>query len=315
MDKQKALETIGRKKIGVLMGGLSEEREVSLKTGAAVLSSLERMGVDAVGMDAGRDIAFRLKDEAVDMAFIALHGRYGEDGCVQGMLEVMGVPYTGAGVAGSAIAMSKVLTKDILKSRGVATPDHVVVHKKGYGGSAGAAGMRAPVVVKPASGGSSINVSICLSDDEISPAIERAFDSGPEVIVERWVDGTLITVGIVGGKALPAIEIEAKEGFYDYRNKYTPGSTEYHIPARLDGATLDEAARMTMEVHEALGCAGVSRSEIIVDRAGKPWFIELNTIPGMTETSLLPKAAAHVGLTFDDLVMEILVEAVERQEG
>lgn len=291
------------------MGGMSSEREVSLKTGAAVLASLQRLGLAAVGIDADRGLCEKLKQEKVDIAFIALHGKYGEDGCVQGALELMGIPYTGSAVAASAIAMSKTLTKIICRSVGVPTPGWRTLMKKDFTPQS-LSGVTAPVVVKPANAGSSIAVTICMSDDQIAPAVDLAFGEDEEVLIEDFISGTLITIGVLGDMTLPAVEIEPEGGFYDYARKYTPGLTKYHVPARLPQNILDEAAAHVLAAHRALGCKGVSRSEVIVDAQGRTWFIELNTLPGMTETSLLPKEAAQMGISFDDLTLTILMEAV-----
>ena len=306
MNSGNKMARLKAKKIGVLMGGMSSEREVSLKTGSAILASLKRLGMNAVGIDAGRDVCAKLGEEKVDVAFIALHGRYGEDGCVQGALEMMGIPYTASGVAASAIAMNKRITKIVCQSAGVRTPAWKEL-KKG----ASPENIAAPVVIKPSSGGSSIGVSVCLSDEQIEPAVRLAFEEDREALAEDFIEGPLITVGILGDMIFPPIEIEPSKGFYDYSNKYTPGSTTYHIPARLPQATLDEACQMTMKIHSALGCRGATRSELIVDKDGLPWFLEINTIPGMTQTSLLPKAAAALGMTFDDLVLTMLMEALD----
>jgi D-alanine-D-alanine ligase len=310
MNSENRVARLKGKKIGVLMGGLSNEREVSLKTGAAILASLERLGMNAVGIDAGRDVCVQLTARKVDIAFIALHGKYGEDGCVQGALEMMGIPYTGAGVTASAMAMNKRVTKLVCQSVGVRTPGwRELANETDIAGAL--ACVKAPVVVKPASGGSSIGVSVCLADEEIAPAVSRAFAEDREVIIEDFIEGPLITVGLLGDMVFPPIEIEPANGFYDYSNKYTPGSTTYHIPARLPQATLDQACEMTMKIHTALGCKGATRSELIVDKDGLPWFLEINTIPGMTQTSLLPKGAAALGMSFDDLVLTMLMEAVD----
>lgn len=310
MNSENRVAWLKGKKIGVLMGGLSNEREVSLKTGAAILASLDRLGMRAVGIDAGRDVCAHLAEKRIDIAFIALHGKYGEDGCVQGALEMIGIPYTGAGVAASAMAMNKRVTKLVCRSSGVRTPGWIDVNGRANLAET-LAFVKAPVVVKPASGGSSIGVSVCLADEDIEPAAKKAFEEDREVIIEDFIEGQLITVGILGDMIFPPIEIEPSNGFYDYNNKYTPGSTTYHIPARLPQATLDQASDMTMKIHTALGCKGATRSELIVDKDGLPWFLEINTIPGMTQTSLLPKAAAAVGMSFDDLVLTMLMEAVD----
>lgn len=306
MNSGNTMAQLKAKRIGVLMGGMSSEREVSLKTGSAVLASLERLGMDAVGIDAGRDVCAKLGEGKVDIAFIALHGKYGEDGCVQGALEMMGIPYTASGVAASAIAMNKRITKLVCQGAGVRTPAWKELRK-----GASLESVTAPVVIKPASGGSSIGVSVCLGEEQIEPAVRLAFEEDREALAEDFIEGPLITVGILGDMVFPPVEIEPAKGFYDYSNKYTPGSTTYHIPARLPQATLDEACQMTMKIHSALGCRGATRSELIVDEDGLPWFLEINTIPGMTQTSLLPKAAAALGMSFDDLVLTMLMEALD----
>jgi D-alanine-D-alanine ligase len=310
MNSENAVTRLKGKKIGVLMGGMSNEREVSLKTGAAILASLGRLGMNAVGIDAGCDVCAQLAKKKVDIAFIALHGKYGEDGCVQGALTMMGIPYTGAGVAASAMAMNKRVTKLVCQSVGVRTPGWREL-ANGTDIAETLACVKAPVVVKPTSGGSSIGVSVCMADEEILPAVKKAFEEDREAIIEDFIAGPLITVGILGDMIFPAIEIEPANGFYDYSNKYTPGSTTYHIPARLPKATLDQACEMSMKIHTALGCRGATRSELIVDKEGLPWFLEINTIPGMTQTSLLPKGAAALGMSFDDLVLTMLMEAVD----
>ncbi|MBI4828113.1 MAG: ATP-grasp domain-containing protein [Nitrospinae bacterium] len=261
------MEKLKIMKVAVLMGGMSSESEVSLKSGAAALAALGRLGIEAVGIDAGRDVVERMRACGAGLAFIALHGRYGEDGCVQG------APLR----AGEDVAR---LT------------------------------LGAPCVVKPANGGSSIGVTICMTQDEIAPAVRKAFEYDGEVIVERFIEGSLITVGIIGARVLPPIEIETTGGFYDFAHKYTAGRTRYHCPARLDAKIAAQAQAMTMAMSRALGCRGMSRSELIVDRAGKPWFIELNTIPGMTELSLLPMGARQAGMSFDEMTLAILREAV-----
>jgi len=314
MVERETLDRLKTMKVGVLMGGISNEREVSLESGAAALSALKRQGINAVGIDAGRDLLEKAAGEAIDIAFIALHGRYGEDGCAQGALELADIVYTGSGVQASAVAMSKTSTKKMLKAFEIATPDYQVFEKRSFNEKKMALWIHAPAVVKPANGGSSINVSICVKDEEIAPAITAAFESDDEVIVERFIDGALLAVGIVGQTVLPAIEIETKNGFYDYSSKYTPGATIYHIPARLKDEVLKEAQAITMKVHRELRCRGFSRSELIVDKQGKVWFIELNTIPGLTKTSLLPKAAGAAGISFDELVLTILEETIKDEK-
>ncbi len=304
-------EELANMRIGVLMGGLSSEREVSLKSGAAVLASLQRQGFSAVGIDAGRDLCARLTEEKIDIAFIALHGRYGEDGCVQGALEIMGIPYTGSGVMASSVAMNKPLTKTVCGSIDVDTPFGVVVDRNWFDSEGVPPEIKAPVVVKPADGGSSIGVTICLKDEQIENAMRRALEEeGGRALIEEYIDGVLLAVGILDGNTLPIVEIETGDGFYDYGHKYTPGRTDYHIPARVNGDQLVKAGQMVQTVSMAIGAKGATRSEVILDKSGRLWFIELNTIPGMTETSLLPKAALACGISFDEMTLAILEEAL-----
>ncbi len=305
-----SLEKLKKLKIGVLMGGMSNEREVSLKTGAAVLSSLGRLGVEAVEIDGGKDVPSLIEKEKIDLAFLALHGQFGEDGCMQGMLEIMGIPYTGSGVVGSAMAMSKTITKEICVARGINTPENHVYTKSSFTGSADDCKIKAPAVVKPANGGSSIGVTVCKTDQEIAPAIAKALGEDSEALVEEFIDGPLITIGVVGSQVLPAIEIETLKGFYDYESKYTPGNTVYHLPARIDSAIEKKAGEITLEMTKALRLKGATRTDLMIDGAGTIYFIEVNTIPGMTETSLLPKAAEYSDISFDELVLRIASEAL-----
>ena len=304
------MKNLAEIKVGLLMGGLSGEREVSLMTGEAIFESLTNLGVDTVKIDAGRDLCKKIEQEKIDLAFIALHGKYGEDGCVQGALEIMDIPYTGSGVAASAVAMDKALTKAVATSAGVRTPKAVTITRDEFKTGGNPATISTPVVVKPSAGGSSIGVTICHTDNEIEGAISLALKEGDTALIETFIDGPLITIGVVGDKTLPPIEIEPVGGFYDYERKYTPGQTVYHIPARIKGDVAEEAAEMVMKMHRTLGCRGVTRSEVIVDSEERCWFIELNTIPGMTKTSLLPKAASEAGLSFDDLTRMIIEDAV-----
>ena len=305
------MKSLKQTRVGVLMGGLSNEREISLATGEAVAASLVRQGVDCVKIDAKRDLAKRLLEEKVGLAFIALHGRYGEDGCVQGLLELMDIPYTGSRVAASAIAMSKRLTKIYASAADMPTPPWIIVSKRVFDPSSARAPMAPPAVVKPANGGSSVNVTIVMDEREMIPAISRALMEDDEAIVERYIDGKQLTVGVLAGQALPAIEIEPIQGFYDYANKYTPGNTIYHLPARVDDDTAALAGEMALKMHRELGCRGQTRSDFILDDSGRLWFIEINTIPGMTRTSLLPKAADHAGISFDELVFRIIAATLQ----
>ncbi|MCX8021279.1 MAG: D-alanine--D-alanine ligase [Syntrophorhabdaceae bacterium] len=289
------------KKIGILMGGISSERDISIKSGTAVYNSLQRQGYNAKGIDVGRDVCDTLLREKIDIAFIALHGRWGEDGTVQGLLELMAIPYTGSGIVGSAISMDKIIMKRMLNAIGVPTPEYEV--------STGIGDIKLPLpfVVKPPCEGSTIGISIVKSKEEVEKAIETAFQYDRKVLIERYIEGDEITVGIVNGKILPVIQVVPKKGFYDFEAKYTKGMTEYVIPARIDEKVDREAKELAIAIYEAFQLSGCVRIDMLVERTeGIPLVIDINTSPGMTETSLVPKAWAHLGGTFDELVVEIL---------
>jgi D-alanine-D-alanine ligase len=286
--------------IGVLMGGLSSEREISLKSGSAVLAGLLRAGYKAVPVDVGLDLPEALRRERIETAFIALHGRWGEDGTVQGLLEMMGIPYTGSGVLGSALAMDKCLDKALLMSLGVPTPSYRICTSERD------AEFPLPFVVKPACEGSSVGISIVRQQREIGQAMKTAFIHGAKVLLEQYVEGREITVGIVNGIVLPIVEVRPKSGVYDYASKYTKGMTEYLVPADLPPEVERSAAEAAFVVWNNFGLSGCARIDMIVDSEGRPQVIDVNTSPGMTETSLVPKAWEQLGKTFDQLVEEIL---------
>ncbi len=287
------------KKIGVLMGGRSSEREISLKSGAAVLHSLIRSGYKAVAVDADKNLIEKLKKEKVQAAFITLHGRWGEDGTVQGLLEMMGIPYTGSGVLGSAISIDKVIMKMLLMSMKLPTPAYVVCN--------GGKEIKFPIpfVVKPASEGSTIGISIVKKQKEKSRALREALKYDRKVLIERYTEGDEITVGIVNSRALPVIQVRPLKGFYDFEAKYTKGMTEYIVPAKISDRTAKKAQKIAMAIYKAFELSGCARIDMIVD-GDVPQVIDINTSPGMTETSLVPKAWGHTGRTFDGLVEEIL---------
>jgi D-alanine-D-alanine ligase len=289
------------------MGGLSAEREVSLRTGAAVLGALRRRGRRAVGIDVGRTVARDLGRRGVDVAFLALHGRGGEDGTIQGLLECLGIPYTGSGVLASALAMDKKCSKWIFRAQGLPTPAFEVVtraDRRSY-----AAGLPLPVVVKPTCEGSTIGMSVVRAKSALPAAVAAALRCGEEALVEAYVAGRELTVGVLDGEALPVVEVRPRGGFYDYRSKYTVGATEYLVPAPLTPRLETLVRGLAVAAHRALGCRGASRVDFRVDGRGRPYLLEVNTIPGMTETSLLPKAAAEAGVPFDELVERILLTA------
>lgn len=296
------------KRIAVLMGGMSAEREISLRTGNAVLRALQGLELDAVGIDAGHNLPAQLLESGAQLAFIALHGRYGEDGIVQGLLELMQIPYTGSGVLASSMAMNKLVTKQILLHHGILTPDFAT-YRRGDDREAFAAGRQEyPLVVKPAREGSTIGVSIVQGAPGLQAGLDEALRFDELVLVEEFISGAEVTVGVLGDQALPVIQVVPKGGFYDFQSKYTPGQTEYLLPAPLPEAVTCRLQKVAVIACQALGCRGAARVDFIV-RDMELFCLEVNTIPGMTETSLLPKAAGAVGIPFDQLVLRILADA------
>jgi len=307
------MSVLTHQKIGVLTGGDSSEREVSLRSGRAMEAALGRRGYCVVGIEVSRSVAMDLQKEGIEIAVIALHGRGGEDGTIQGLLEVMGIPYTGSGVAASAIGMNKVLTKRLLDYHGYPTPRYAVLRGTAEDSLSLPLGFELPIVVKPVSEGSTIGVSIVREERDFSKALERAFSFGPAALVEDYIDGQEVTVGILEEEPLPVIEIVPKEEFYNYEAKYTAGKTEYILPARLPVSAYRELQQLALKVHQAIGCEGYSRVDMRLDRKLKPFVLEINTLPGMTESSLLPKAAQEAGFSYDDLVERILASALKKQ--
>lgn len=295
-------------RVGVLYGGLSSERAISLKSGQAVLGALAARGWDVVGIDVGRDLPARLAEARVDVAWLALHGRYGEDGCVQGLLELLGLPYTGSGVAASAVAMDKALTKRVVAGLpDVALAADVVVRA----GEPAPAMLRAgqAVILKPVDGGSTVGTRIVRHPSEWAEGLAVAAAESERVIVEEVVEGEEITVAVVDGDALPVVRIVPDSGFFDFAAKYEKGRTTYECPARLPDDVLRRAQRGAVAAFRAVGCRGLARADFIVRPDGVPVFLEINTIPGMTATSLSPMAAAATGLSFEDLVERLLLLA------
>jgi D-alanine-D-alanine ligase len=299
-----------KKKIGVMMGGLSREREVSLRTGKAILKALTGKGYPALAIDVGLDIAEVLIREKVDVAFMALHGRFGEDGTIQGMLELMKIPYTGSGVLASALALHKIMAKKFFFCEHIPTPTYEVFHREEIEkNSPRTTSLPLPVVVKPAREGSTIGVSIVKKEEELNPALQEAGKYDDEILVEEFMKGQEITVGVLEDIPLPIIEIVPKSGFYDYQSKYTKGETEYIIPARIPREKYLYAQEISLKAFQVLGCSGCARIDLMTDEEGNPFVIDVNTMPGMTETSLLPKAALYAGISFEDLVERILLKA------
>lgn len=301
-------EELKEKKVGVLMGGLSAEREVSLESGAAVYKAFLERGYDAIAIDMGRDLAQILTKESVEVAFICMHGRYGEDGAVQGLLEVMGIPYTGAGVLASALAMNKIFAKKLFQASGLTVAPYRVV-QQGHEPDLATLGFSLPVVVKPSQEGSSVGVSIVRRVEEYQPALEEAFAYDAEILVEQFIKGREIQVGILEERALGAIEIVPKKEFYDYEAKYTPGMADHILPAPLSPDLYRQVLGAGEEAHRALGCCGYSRVDFLVTDEDECYLLEVNTLPGMTALSLLPEIARGAGIGFVELVERILATA------
>ncbi len=296
-------------KIGVLAGGPSSERPISLKSGKAVYDALVAQGFDAVLIDVNEDIYHTIKSSDIDVAFIALHGRFGEDGTVQMILEGAGIPYTGSGVAASRMAIDKIAAKEIFIKNNIPVPKYAVI-KNTLVEYPEVYALGFPVVVKPQFEGSSIGLSVVGSKEELAGAISKALRFGGNVLVEQFIEGRELTVGILSDKPLPVIEIAAKNKIYDFSAKYSDPDTEYIVPAKIGKEASEEAQDLAKRAHHALGCRGFSRVDMLMDGEGRFYVLELNTIPGMTERSLLPKAAGVKGLDFNGLCVKLLEEAL-----
>ena len=302
----------GKMEVAVLMGGWSAEREVSLVSGAAVSNALKKLGHHVVTIDVGRDISALLKQlhPRPQVAFNALHGRFGEDGCIQGALEMIGLPYTHSGVLASAIAMDKPTARRLFQAAGLRVAEGMVLSREDVlkGGF-----MDAPYVIKPFNEGSSVGVHIVQPGDNAKPFADTAWPYGEQVLVERFIPGRELTVAVMGDKALGCLEIRPKQGFYNYEAKYTDGKAEHLMPAPLSPAKYQEALDIGLAAHRTLGCRGVSRTDLryddTKDENGTFYVLEVNTQPGMTPLSLVPEIAAHAGINFEQLVSWIVEDA------
>ena len=290
------------------MGGISKEREISLKTGSAISTSLRRLNYEVIDVDVGKDIVTKLESVKPDIAIVALHGQYGEDGCIQGLLEIMNIPYSGSGVLGSSVGMDKSVCKMVAGDLGLTLPKNIV-YKKGDSKNNLKVDFGYPVVVKPSREGSTINVSIIHKESELESAVDVAFKSDNKILIEEYIKGVEVTVGVVNGKALTVLEVVPESGFYDFESKYTKGKTEYIVPARIDENVAKQIQNDALKIYNAVDCSGIARIDFIVADNNKNYFLEINTMPGMTELSLVPKAANHDGVTFDQLVEELVNSA------
>lgn len=295
-------------KVAVLMGGQSSEREISLLSGTAVLEALLRKGVDAQAVDPQEDDLCRLKTQGFARAFIALHGAGGENGCIQGLLESIGLPYTGSGVMASALAMDKTRSKQLWQVHDLPTPPAIELTAAGNWKQIEAE-LGLPLIVKPVHEGSSMGIVKITAADQLAAAWQEAARFDARVMIERFVSGTELTVAFLGERILPAIRIEAPDGNYDYENKYFNDETRYFCPAGLDDQAEQKLNDITRRAVQALGASGWGRVDLIRDESGKFWLLELNTAPGMTSHSLVPMAAKAVGMDFDALCCNILAGA------
>ena len=299
-------EQFGR--VGVLMGGTAAEREVSLVSGQAVYEALLQQGVNAIAIDIKDNAPEQLAAEHLDRVFNILHGRGGEDGVIQGLLETMGLPYTGSGVMGSAISMDKYRSKLIWQGMGLPTPGFALIASAADIPAAVELGF--PLMVKPVHEGSSIGMA-CVDDVKaLETAWKEAAKFDSQVMVERWVTGKEYTASILGDRVLPMIRLESANRFYDYEAKYELDTTQYHIPSGLDEQTEQKFAQLAKAAFDATGASGWGRVDLMVDEDSQPWFIEVNSVPGMTSHSLVPMAASAVGISFEQLVWKILEQTV-----
>jgi len=302
-------------RVAVLMGGSSAEREVSLKSGAAVLRALQQRGVDAHGIDVGADVLVQLQGGNFDRAFVMLHGRGGEDGTMQGALELLGLPYTGSGVMASAVGMDKWRTKLLWQAAGLPVPDYALLNADSdFAAVEQALGL--PLFVKPANEGSSVGISKVGKPGELVEAYRQAAKHDSLVLAERFVGGGEYTAAILGDEVLPVVKIEPSGEFYDYEAKYLSDDTRYLCPCGLPAEKEAEMQALARQAFEVLGCRGWGRIDILLDEAGAPYLLEANTLPGMTDHSLVPMAAKAAGIGFEELVWRILENSVlpEREQ-
>ncbi len=292
-------------KVAVLMGGLSAEREISLLSGNAVLAALKNKGVDAHGIDVSESVIADLEKENFQRAFIVLHGRGGEDGTIQALLKLMAVPYTGSGVMASSLAMDKLKTKQIWLAMGLPTPDFCILDSAQSCQQA-LEKLSLPLIVKPVLEGSSIGMSKVESEDELIPAWHKAQQCGGTVIAEHWIEGDEYTAAVLDDQVLPMIKLKTTHKFYDYDAKYEAVDTQYICPCGLSEEQEAEFATLMTKAFNAVGASSWGRVDFMVDKNNQPWLIEVNTVPGMTDHSLVPMAAKQAGISFDELVLKIL---------
>ena len=310
-------------KIGVLCGGISSEREISLRTGEAIYKALLKKGYNAVKIDVDRNIAEVLKKEKIDFAFIALHGKYGEDGTIQGLLEIMDIPYTGSGVLTSSLAIDKIMTKKILTTEEIPTPGFITINSSDFKNVEAISEtilqkLNLPLVLKAPREGSTLGIEFVFKREELLRAIEKVLQFDRQILVEEFIEGVEITASVLGNDdpiVLPLIEIVSKTGFYDFEAKYTPGLSDHIIPPRINEQLIQKISNLALKTYKVLGCQGFARVDFMVDRQNEEAYVlEVNTIPGMTATSLFPDAARAYGIGFEELVEKIFKLGLERRK-
>lgn len=314
MSRSDIVRRLRKRKIGVLMGGWSSEREISLLSGQRVLESLGRQGFHSAGIDINRGFSDQIKSAKIDLAFIILHGRPGEDGTIQGYLDLLGVPYTGSGITSSALCIDKVVTKKLLEHSGIPTPPYVVASSRDKVAEAVAAAEKKfgyPMIVKPRAEGSSVGIELLEGRRGAVERCERVRRGFGDLLIEQFVPGMIATVGILCGEVLPLLELVPKrQKFYDYEAKYTRGETDFVIPARLDPKTERRIRDLALDAHNLMGCKGFSRIDLMVKGAKQPFFLEINTLPGLTDISDLPAQAEKAGISYDEMIFRILADAL-----
>jgi D-alanine-D-alanine ligase len=308
------INELGKKRIGIIMGGWSSEREISLRSSENVYQSLKRQGFNTVKIDINKNFATQIIKAKINVAFIILHGKPGEDGTIQGFLELLNIPYTGSKVAASAIGMDKVITKRLFEYAKIPTPDYVfipkndsiiksvrLIHKK----------LRFPVILKPCTEGSSVGCVIIDDSRVLFKEIKKARRKYGDIFVERFIDGMIATAGVIGQRVLPILELVPKrQRFYDFKAKYTKGETEFIVPARIQRKLYNQVQVLALRAHNIIGAKGFSRVDLIIAE-NKPYFLEINTLPGLTELSDLPVQAKQAGISYDELVLKILESAID----
>ncbi|MBV9080808.1 MAG: D-alanine--D-alanine ligase [Elusimicrobia bacterium] len=318
--ERRALAWLKRRRPAVLKGGWSKERSISLKTGAAVEAAFHRLGVKFRSIDVDRRVFDRLKKSRVNFCFIALHGEFGEDGKIQEGLELLEIPYTGSGPLASALAMDKIASKRLFVKARVPTPPWHTVTEEEFAddprstlASAAALLRMGPVFVKPYDQGSAIGISRVDRRSGLARALRACFRLSSTALIERFIDGRELTVGILGDKAMPIVEIVPVHRFYDFHSKYAPGGSRHLVPADLPRPVARRVSAAALGAFRAVRCEAYGRVDVLIDRRGRPWVLEVNTIPGMTATSLLPDAARAAGIDFDRLVVKIIQYSLDRR--